>query len=165
MLAAALPASRVDLVESVGRKARFIERAIEVAGVDNAHAVHARSEEWSRAPAPTGGREAYEVATARAVGPLATLAELASPLLGMGGVLVAWKGRRDAAEEDRLAAVASRLSMSVEPVRRVPPRPHARERHLHLVRKTGPTPAWLPRRPGLASRRPIEPRATDRGRG
>ena len=40
--------------------------------------------------------------TARAVGRLATLAELASPLLRDGGALVAWKGRRDPDEEAEL---------------------------------------------------------------
>ena len=49
--------------------------------------------------------------TARAVGRLATLAELASPLLVEGGVLVAWKGRRDADEEAELERAAERLAM------------------------------------------------------
>ena len=49
--------------------------------------------------------------TARAVGRLATLAELASPLLRDGGALVAWKGRRDADEEAELERAAERLAM------------------------------------------------------
>ena len=78
VLAAALPATRVDLIESVGRKAEFIERAIAAAGLANARALAIRSEEWARDPDPEGGREAYEVVTARAVGRLSTLAELAA---------------------------------------------------------------------------------------
>ena len=58
---------------------------------------------------PAGGREAYDAVTARAVGRLATLAELASPLLRDGGVLVAWKGRRDADEEAEAERAAERL--------------------------------------------------------
>ena len=30
----------------------------------------------------------------------------------------------------------------------------SRHRHLHVVRKSGPTPAGLPRRPGMAKKRP-----------
>ena len=52
--------------------------------------------------------------TARAVGRLATLAELASPLLRDGGALVAWKGRRDADEEAELERAASALAMEPE---------------------------------------------------
>ena len=48
---------------------------------------------------PAKALESYDVATARAVAPLATLVEYAAPLLVTGGMLVAWKGRRDAGEE------------------------------------------------------------------
>ncbi len=57
---------------------------------------------------PRGGREAYDAVTARAVGRLSTLAELASPLLAPGGTLVAWKGRRDPDEEAELERAAAR---------------------------------------------------------
>ena len=80
VLAAALPDARVDLIESVGRKCDFIERAIDEAGIANARVFNARSEELAGGE----GREAYDAVTARAVGRLSTLAELASPLLEDG---------------------------------------------------------------------------------
>jgi len=150
-LAAALPRTRVDLIESVGRKADFIERAIAAAGLENATAIAARSEEW----AGEEGREAYDVVTARAVGRLSTLAELASPLLREDGRLVAWKGRRDPEEEAELERGAERLAMTPKEVRDVGERAGSQHRHLHVVVKTGPTPAGLPRRPGLAKKRPV----------
>jgi 16S rRNA (guanine527-N7)-methyltransferase len=154
-LAASLPQTQVDLIESVRRKAAFIERAIEAAGLSNARAIGARSEEWARDPQPLGGREAYQVVTARAVGRLATLAELASPLLVDGGALVAWKGRRDADQENELERAAERLGMWPERVVAVGAEAAGfHHRHLHLVRKRGPTPASLPRRPGMAKKRP-----------
>lgn len=154
-LAAALPATRVDLIESVGRKCEFIERGIAAAGLDNARAVCARAETWAATPEPEGGREAYDVVTARAVGRLATLAELASPLLRDGGVLVAWKGRRDADEERELERAAARVAVWPEAVRAVGREAGFRHRHLHLLRKRGPTPAGLPRKPGIAKKRPF----------
>ena len=72
-----------------------------------------------------------------------------------GGALVAWKGRRDAAEEEELARAAERLAMRSEEVRWVGPYAGSRNRHLHLVRKAGGTPEGLPRRPGLAKKRPF----------
>ena len=154
VLAAALGETQVDLVESVARKCAFVERAIEAAGLDNARAVCARAEDWAAAPDPIGGREAYDVVTARAVGRLATLAELASPLLREGGALVAWKGRRNPGEEAELRRAASRLAMGATDVRAVGASSGFEHRHLHLVRKTGPTPDGLPRRPGMAKKRP-----------
>jgi 16S rRNA (guanine527-N7)-methyltransferase len=155
VLAAALPETRVDLLESVGRKCEFIERAIGVAGLENARALPLRSEQWALEPDPTGGREAYDVVTARAVGRLATLAELASPLLREGGVLVAWKGRRDPDEEAELARAAERVAMRLEEVRDAGELSGSPNRHLYRARKTGPTPPGLPRRPGIAKKRPF----------
>ncbi len=155
VLAAALPETRVDLIESVGRKSEFIERAIAAAGLDNARALSARSEEWALDPDPAGGREAYDVVTARAVGRLSTLAELASPLLRDGGLLVAWKGRRDPDEEAELDRAAERLAMVAEPIVDAGDRAGAANRHLHAVRKAGSTPPGLPRRPGIAKKRPF----------
>jgi 16S rRNA (guanine527-N7)-methyltransferase len=150
VLAVALPDSRVDLVESVGRKCEFMRRAIEAGGIENARVVNARSEGL----ADGEGREAYAAVTARAVGRLSTLAELASPLLEEGGVLVAWKGKRDADEERQLRAAAAVLAMQPEEIRHVGPYAGSEHRHLHQVRKSGPTPPDLPRRAGMAKKRP-----------
>jgi 16S rRNA (guanine527-N7)-methyltransferase len=154
-LAAALPGARVDLIEAARRKCEFMRRTIEAAAIRNARVICARSEEWAAAPPPDGGREEYAAVAARAVGRLATLAELASPLLADGGVLIAWKGRRDPDEEAELARAAGRLAMEPEEVRWVGPYAGSRNRHLHLMRKRGATPPELPRRPGMAKKRPL----------
>ena len=50
----------------------------------------------------------------------------------------------------------------MEPVeiRWVGPYAGSRNRHLHLIRKAGPTPDGLPRRPGIAKKRPLGPTGT-----
>jgi 16S rRNA (guanine527-N7)-methyltransferase len=150
VLAVALADAEVDLIESVGRKCEFIRRAAAEAGIANATVRNLRSEEWAAAE----GREAYDIATARAVGRLSTLAELASPLLGTGGVLVAWKGRRDPDEERQLENASGALAMKWEKTLDVGDHAGSEHRHLHVVRKVGPTPENLPRRPGMAKKRP-----------
>ncbi|HEX3324691.1 MAG TPA: 16S rRNA (guanine(527)-N(7))-methyltransferase RsmG [Solirubrobacterales bacterium] len=150
VLAVALPEARVDLIESVTRKCEFIERAIEAAGIANANVINTRSEDLAAGE----GREAYAAVTARAVGRLSTLAELASPLLEDGGALVAWKGKRDPGEEAQLANAAEALAMRPEEIRHVGPFAGSEHRHLHILRKCGPTPPKLPRRPGMAKKRP-----------
>jgi 16S rRNA (guanine527-N7)-methyltransferase len=149
-LAAALPGARVDLIESVGRKCAFITRAIDAAAIANADVLNTRSEEWATAD----GREAYEAVTARAVGRLSTLAELASPLLKPNGVLVAWKGKRDEDEESQLLNAGPELAMIQELVLDVGAAAGSKHRHLHIIRKSAPTPNFLPRRPGIAKKRP-----------
>jgi 16S rRNA (guanine527-N7)-methyltransferase len=154
-LAVALPDRHVDLIESTGRKCEFIRQAIERAGIGNAQVVCERSESWATTPPPDGGRDGYDAVTARAVGRLSTLAELASPLLVEGGALIAWKGRRDADEEAELERASARLAMEPTEIRWVGPYAGSRHRHLHVIRKTGPTPDDVPRRPGMAKKRPM----------
>jgi 16S rRNA (guanine527-N7)-methyltransferase len=151
VLAACLPDARFDLIESLGRKCEFLREAAERMGLGNSTVVCERSEDW----ASSKGREAYDAVTARAVGSLATLAELASPLLRDGGVLVAWKGARSDAEESELDRSAPRLAMEPLEIRSVRPYSASRDRHIHLLRKNGPTPNGLPRRPGMAAKRPF----------
>jgi 16S rRNA (guanine527-N7)-methyltransferase len=151
VLANALPQARFDLIESVSRKCEFLREAIRRMGLSNAEVVCRRSEDWARG----AGREAYEAVTARAIGSLPTLAELSSPLLREGGVLVAWKGARSPEEEAAAARAADRVAMEPLEIRTVRPFPESRDRHIHLLRKNGPTPNGLPRRAGMAAKRPF----------
>ncbi len=149
-LAVALPGAEVHLIESVGRKCDFMTRAIAAAQIANASVLNSRSEDLAASEA----RESYDVVTARAVGRLSTLAELASPLLKPNGVLIAWKGKRDPEEESQAINAAPDLAMTPESILDVGDRAGSRHRHLHVIRKSGPTPPNLPRRAGLAKKRP-----------
>jgi 16S rRNA (guanine527-N7)-methyltransferase len=156
VLAIALPAAHVDLIEAATRKAEVIERLAQAASIENAQALATRAEGWGATPpALGGGRESYDVVTVRALAPMGVLAEYATPLLRAGGVLVAWKGARDPAEERAGAVAAARLGLRIEEVRRVVPFAGAQHRHLHVLRKVDPTPLGFPRRPGMARKRPL----------
>jgi 16S rRNA (guanine527-N7)-methyltransferase len=150
-LAIALPGARVDLIESAGRKTAVIERLATAAGVENARAVTARAEEWASAE----GRGKYDVATARAVAPLAVLLEYAAPLLRPGGTFVAWKGARDPSEEARAEAAGTALGLGQREIRPASPYKGARGLHLYLYSKVRETPDRFPRRPGMAAKRPL----------
>ena len=147
-LAIALPHARVDLIESTEKKCEVIRRLAAAAEARNATAVYARAEEW----AAGDGREAYDAVTARALAALPVLVEYAAPLLVEGGILVAWKGRRDEAEEEAGARAAGQLGMSTQEVRQAGPFEH---HYLHVYGKTDRTPPRFPRRPGMASKRPL----------
>ena len=134
----------------------MIDRLIQASELGNARSITARVEDYARVPAALGGgREAYDVVTARAVGPLALLVEYAAPLLREGGVLVAWKGARESVEEGAGAAAAEKVGMAVREVVPVQPYPASENRHLHVYRKVAPTPDRFPRRAGMAQKRPL----------
>lgn len=151
-----LPAGRLTLVDSVGKKARFLE----VAGNAAVQAMAATGEvvpeltvaaERAEALArDSGQRGCHDLVTARAVGPLSELIELGLPLLRPGGRLVAWKrtaGPKDLDEElaeaKRMLPVLGGVLDGIEVVR-----VRGLEDHrLVVVRSVRPTPSGYPRAP------------------
>ena len=148
-LAIAQPQTTVFLLESNRRKCVFIVRAAALAGAANAVVVPERAENWA------DGLGRCDVVTARALAPLAVVAEYAAPLLRPGGALIAWRGRRDSAEETAGAAAAAQLGLRYEPPVAVRPHPAATHRHLQRLVKVAPTPERFPRRAGMARKRPL----------
>ena len=150
VLATALPDAEVALVEANRRKCEFLRQAAAQMGLRNVVVVADRAESWST------GLGTRDLVTARALAPLAVLAEYAAPLLAPNGGLLAWKGRRDDREEADGAAAAAATGLELVEVRPVHPWPGAEHLHLHLYVKVGATPNRFPRRPGMASKRPLQ---------
>jgi 16S rRNA (guanine527-N7)-methyltransferase len=148
-LAIALPDARLALVESARRKCDFISRAVALCRLSNATVVNARAEAWPE------GMGRFDAVTARALAPLAVVAEYAAPLLRLGGVLVAWRGRRDPSDEAAAAIACAELGLEVGEIRQVHPYDGAEHRYLHLMSKVMDTPSRFPRRPGMAAKRPL----------
>ena len=148
-LAVALSAAEVVLVESVGRKCAFIRAAADAAGLANVEVVADRAESWS------AGIGTRDLVTARALAPLAVLAEYAAPLLREGGVLVAWKGRRDEQEERDAAAAAEQLGLASSRFARCARMPARSIATCTCCARWRPTPERFPRRPGMARKRPL----------
>lgn len=149
VLAAALPHCRVDAVEAIGKKCDFITGAAAKAGIGNIRSVKSRAEEWRE------GFGTCEVVTARALAPLAVLAEYAAPILKPGGCLIAWKGTPDAAEYEAAKVAAALLGMSEPIVTRVTPWTGGGTRDLVVMKKVADTPGNFPRRAGIAVKRPL----------
>ena len=84
-LAIALPSLQVALVESNGKKARFMREAVRSLQLGNARVVESRIEAFAE-PA------AFDAITARALATLPLIIELGGHLLKPDGVLLAMKG-------------------------------------------------------------------------
>jgi len=153
-LGLALSASRLTLVDSVAKKARFLQVAGEAAlaamagdgaAVPALEVVPARAETLARERRRRGG---YDLVTARAVGPLAELAELGLPVLRPGGWLVAWKRTGEAFERELVEAerMVPWLGGALAAVDGVPV-PELEDHRLVLIRAVRPAPALYPRPP------------------
>lgn len=149
VLAAVLPEARVVLVEAASRKSDFLRSAVAAMQLANVEVAQMRVEAW------TGGIGRCDVVCARALAALAVLCEYAAPLLRPGGVLIAWKGAVAEAEAADGRAAAAHLGLAPAMVRAVIPFAGSERRTLHVLRKVAPTPLAYPRRPGMATKRPL----------
>jgi 16S rRNA (guanine527-N7)-methyltransferase len=153
-LAVALPGARITLLDAVAKKCAFLEEAVRVTGLtDRATVVCSRSERY--AALGSSGREAHAVVLARAVSGLAVLVELAAPLLAKGGLLLASKTRR-ALEVEKAAADAAAVRCGLRLEGPVPLAASPLDDAVCVVyRKIAPAADWLPRREGMAAKRPL----------
>jgi len=139
----------VDLLESVGRKAQFLERVVCELCLD-ATVRGCRAED-----AATETPQHYAAVSARAVSELPALVELASPLLMTGGRLVCWKGEPSLEEIERGDRVASRTAMRRVALEGIEVAGLEARRTLVVYERTSGSSLKLPRRVGLAQSKPL----------
>lgn len=140
-LAVARPNIRFTLVDSLGKRVRFLETVIAELGLSNATAVHARAEDL-----PKGTR--YGTVTARAVAPLNVLAEYCLPFVETGGIMLAYKGPSAKEEVDAAKNAVRILGGDTPEIFTKTLCATGREpigRTFVVIKKTRPTPAAYPR--------------------
>ncbi|HEX7802134.1 MAG TPA: 16S rRNA (guanine(527)-N(7))-methyltransferase RsmG [Pseudoxanthomonas sp.] len=120
-LAIAKPQLQVTLVESNGKKARFLREAVRTLGLTNARVAESRAEALDE-PA------AYDALTARALDVLAGIIEVGGHLLKPGGKLLAMKGVRP---DEEIAALPAGWTLAQVHALAVPGL--VGERHLVVV--------------------------------
>lgn len=86
-LAIVHPQRQFTLIDGTAKKIRFVAHAARTLGLGNVEAVHRRAEDLVVA-------EPFDTLLARAVGTVAALAKLATPLAKPGSRLIAYKGQR-----------------------------------------------------------------------
>jgi 16S rRNA (guanine527-N7)-methyltransferase len=147
----ALPETQVTLVESMGKKARFLEEVTSTLAIEGVEVRNERAE--ALAPAR---RERYDVGTARAVGSLGTIVEYLLPFLKIGGDAIAWKGRLDAELAGARKACASIGGeiVTITPTSELGLGAILPGRSLVVIRKLRATPSRYPRSAAEAKRRP-----------
>jgi 16S rRNA (guanine527-N7)-methyltransferase len=156
------PDAEMTLVESVGKKAAFLEGVIRRLGLERASVVRERAEILGRDDAH---RETYDVAVLRATAPFATAIEYTLPLVKTGGHALIFQGSGFSAGipaglEGAMEALGARTA-GIEPYDLGPGGAGVIVR----IEKTGATSPEYPRKPGVPRKRPLGPgkRKKDKG--
>ena len=147
----AIPKIHLVLVESVGKKARFLEHLVEVLALSGVEIQNGRAEQLAH---QAELRESFDLVVSRGVAKLSTLLEYTLPFCRVGGRVVLLKR----GIEDELAVAARTLDLlggrlvDIYPVL-IPGLNDGRV--IVSVDKVEATPDRYPRRPGLPVKRPL----------
>lgn len=146
-LAIACPEAKITLLDSLGKRMKWLEEALPTLGI-SAKCVTARAEE-----AVADCRETYDFATSRAVARLNILLELTAPYVKVGGAVLALKGAAAKEELSECKNTIRQLGLKLEDVREFPidSASHA----ILLLRKVSPTPRQYPRRYAKIKQSPL----------
>ncbi|MCE5202676.1 MAG: class I SAM-dependent methyltransferase, partial [Actinomycetia bacterium] len=143
-----LTGRRVVLVDSVRKKADFLSSVLQALELEG-EAIWSRVEELD-----DRFRHSAAIVTARGVSQLASLVELSAPLLVNRGTLVAYKARVSSEEIERAIGAAGLCGLELAE-RRPGALPSGEVREIVTFTKTGEPVIELPRRVGVAQRRPL----------
>ena len=146
-LAIACPTAKITLLDSLGKRMKWLEEVLPQLGV-TAECVTARAEE-----AVTTRRESYDFATSRAVARLNILLELTAPYVKVGGAVLAMKGAAAREELAECGNAIKKLGLKLESVREFPIDGTAHA--VIVLRKIAPTPPKYPRRFAQIKKSPL----------
>ena len=146
-LAIACPETSVTLLDSLGKRMKWLEEILPQLGI-RAECVTARAEE-----AVTARRESYDFATSRAVARLNILLELTAPYVKVGGAVLAMKGAAAKEELSECAGAIQKLGLRLEQVKEFPI--DGTNHSVIVLRKIAPTPKQYPRRYAKIKQSPL----------
>lgn len=149
------PDFKITLVESVGKKVKFLNHLIEKLELKNVIVIQSRAEEIGQ---QAEHRERYDWAVARAVAVMPILLEYLLPLVKVGGKILAQKGESAPAEaQAKEAEKAARiLGGTLDQIKQVELPTIVEPRYLVIFNKTAATPNKYPRRAGTPAKEPIK---------
>ena len=141
------------LVESVQKKAAILESFIKQLSLGESVSVFpGRTEELA-----ISDPESFSVISARALSQLPSLMELATPLLVLDGHLICYKAHVDTDELDHARALEPKLGMRIASQRSFTLSDDKTFRTIIVFEKVAHPTVDLPRRNGMAQKRPLKP--------
>ncbi|MEC9373706.1 MAG: 16S rRNA (guanine(527)-N(7))-methyltransferase RsmG [Planctomycetota bacterium] len=146
-LAIVAPHLHFTLIESTGKKAAFLREAAATLNCANVTILAERAETVGQDR--HNHRDHYDAVTARAVGRIAVITELAVPLAKVGGQILLIKGQRAGEELEEARGALHRLHAVCAGIVETP------TGRIVVLEKARATPRIYPRRPGEPQRAPL----------
>ncbi len=150
-IAIACPHIKVTLLDALQKRVGFLQSVIDALNL-NAEAIHGRAEDAARKPE---FRDAFDVATARAVADLNVLTEWLLPFVKPEGRMLALKGPSAGEELIRAENALNQLNGEALSIHPAPVPGRDWEHKIIEIKKTAPTPERYPRRASAIEKKPL----------
>ena len=146
------PSVKLSLLEARNKKSMFLEKVTDEMNFQKVKILNGRAEIFGKG---ADHRERYDIAISRAVARLSVLSEYCLPLVRVGGLFVAQKGRSYEEEIDKALKAVQLLGGELIGVENVRIPFINQERYLLVIKKIKDTPSKYPRKEGLPQKRPL----------
>ena len=142
----------ITLLDSLNKRIHFLNEVIQKLELKNITAIHARIEEFAK---NKQYREAFDVATSRAVANLTTLSEYMLPMVDLKGMAICMKGSEINEEVSKSKNSIKLLGGKIDKIEEFTLPKSDNGRNLILIKKERQTPGKYPRKPGIPSKEPL----------
>ena len=149
----AFPELEVTLLDSLGKRVKFLNEVIDQLGISGISAIHGRAEDYAK---PDKLREHFDVCVSRAVANLSTLSEYCLPYVKKGGFFVSYKSEKVQEESEKAKRAIQILGGEVYKQEEFTLPDSDIYRNLFVIKKVDITPKKYPRKAGLPSKEPIQ---------
>jgi 16S rRNA (guanine527-N7)-methyltransferase len=151
----AYPNLKVTLLDSLGKRVKFLNEVIQNIGLSNIEAIHGRAEDFSNPTKPENLRESFDLCVSRAVANLSTLSEYCLPYVKVGGYFISYKSEKIVEEMKNATKAIEILGACVDGQEEFVLPNSDIYRNLFKIKKIKPTPRKYPRKAGLPSKEPL----------
>lgn len=148
----AFPSLEITLMDSLGKRVKFLKEVIDSCGLTGIEAIHSRAEDLAR---KEGYRDSFDLCVSRAVASLGLLSEYCLPFVKKGGYFTPYKSEKLQEEltgcEKGLKILRGQI---IDQVDFMLPGTDIK-RSILIIEKTEETPKAYPRKAGTAAKEPL----------
>lgn len=148
----AFPEWEVTLLDSLGKRVKFLNEVIDRLGLDKIRAFHGRAEDYA---VKEDHRQSFDLCVSRAVANMSTLSEYCIPFVKMNGLFISYKSEK---VNDELAYANNAIGLlGGKVLKQIDYELPGSDiyRNLVLIQKEKDTPKKYPRKAGLPSKEPL----------
>ena len=146
------PDMDIVLLDSLGKRVKFLNEVISTLHLDKITAIHGRAEDFAK---PGSMRESFDLCVSRAVANLSTLSEYCLPYVKVGGHFISYKSEKINEESIAAKHAIGLLGGKVTGQREFMLPESDIYRNLFIIDKVKETPKKYPRKAGLPAREPL----------